>query len=613
MFYILGMFIKKVIKTDRKTKKIYFSYHLIESVRTYKGPRHRVLLYMGSQIDLPDGDLKILAERIEDIITGQTSCISYPENIEKLAHHYASQVIQRLSERKDEQGNTKNDQPEFISIDVNSIEKSEPRTVGAEHLMLQMANQLQLPQKLQKIGLSKTDASIALASIIARAVMPNSERATYKWLCNKSGLGELLDFNFKNSSLNKLYQVSDQLLTNKTSLEEHLEMSEQTAHDFQSTIALYDLTNTYMEGQAKGNSKAQFGFSKEKRFDCPLVTMGLVMNEHGFLNRTAILPGNASEPKSLEDMIKSLDSHSSLFKPIIILDAGIASDNNLKWLGEHRYKYVVSARQDAPSMELEGDLVPVGDSLNLVKAALIKNDYAEEKWLYCESEAKAAVAAKMKHSFRQRFEEDLQKLKEGITKKKGRKNYIKILERLGRLKEKHKRISGCYEVTVHASEDGKNAIAIDWKILDEKMNEKLTGYYFLRTNLIDMEAKDLWQLYNTLRRVEDAFRFMKSSLGLRPIYHQKERRVDGHLWITILAYHLIQNCLFQLKNQGVIYDWKTIREIIMNRSRVTTEAKTVDGKKLYHRSTTKPEQEQVEIYKALGLSSQILKAKKIIL
>ena len=145
------------------------------------------------------------------------------------------------------------------------------------------------------------------------------------------------------------------------------------------------------------------------------------------------------------------------------------------------------------------------------------------------------------------------------------------------------------------------------------MNEKLTGSYFLRTNLIEMGAKELWQLYNTLRRVEDAFRFMKSSLWLRPVYHQKERRVDGHLWITIIAYHLIQNCLYQLNKKGIKYHWQTIRKIMLSRIRVTVRAKTEEGKTLYHRSSTQAEGEQKEIYKALGLSSQILKSQKTIL
>jgi transposase len=606
------MFIRKTIKKDFRSGKTYAAYHLVESVRTDKGPRQRVLLYMGSDIGLPEGEHALLSQRINEIISGQKSLLSYPQEVEHRAQTYASHLIRRLSE-DNANSETEITPPQFVTIDVSTIEKSEPRTVGTEHLLLQMAQQLQLPEKLKEEGLSATESALALGSIIARAAHPESERATYAWLCNQSGLEELLDFNFKNSSHNSLYKISDKLLSHKNEIESHLEEVEEKFHQYQTTIALYDLTNTYIEGQAKSNPKATYGFSKEKRTDCPLITMGLVMNEHGFLNRTSILPGNASEPKTLQEMIKNLDVTDSLLKPIIILDAGISSESNLQWLRDNHYKYVVSARQNAPSLELEGDLIPVGDLKGFVKAALVKSAAGEEQWLYCESEAKAAVAAKMKQSFKKRFEEELSRLAIGLAKPKGRKKYTKVLERLGRLKEKHKQIAGCYEIVVQATDDGINAVSVEWKIIEEKMNEKLTGSYFLRTNLVGMGPKELWGLYNTLRGVEDAFRFMKSSLGLRPIYHQKERRVDGHLWITILAYHLIQNCLYQLGKQQIDYHWKTICGIMNGRVRVTTSASTQDGKTLHHRSTTKAEGEQVAIYKALGLSSQILQTKKIIL
>ena len=606
------MFIKKTTKTDRGTGKIYCAYHLVESIRTAKGPRQRILLYMGADIGLPESEHEQLAQCISEFLSGTQRLIRHPEHIERLAQEYTSQIIHRLStpdNRSDSDNST-----EFVHIDVNSVEESEPRSVGAEHLMLEMAHQLKLPEQLAKLGLSETERAIALGSIIARAVNPDSERSTYAWLCNESGLGELLDFDFKKSSLYSLYKISDTLLPCKNALERHFEDVACKFHGYTSTIALYDLTNVYMEGQAKQNSKAKFGVSKEKRSDCPLVTMGLVMNEHGFLHRTSILPGNAAEPKTLEGMIKSLSVHNSLIKPTIVLDAGIATEANLTWLRENNYSYIVSARQNAPSLELEGDLVDVGDAHDFVKAALIKSPSdSTEKWLYCESIAKAAVASKMKQSFRTRFEDDLKKISAGILKPKGRKKYPKVLERVGRLKEKHKQISGCYEVNVLPSEDGLTATSIEWQAVEEKLVDKLTGSYFLRTNLTNMGVKDLWQLYNTLRGVEDAFRFMKSSLGLRPVYHHLERRVDGHLWITIMAYHLIQQCLYQLKQQKIQYEWKTVRKIIRSRVRVTTQATMQNGKTLYLRNSTKAEGEQRDLYKALGVSSQILRACKTIL
>jgi transposase len=608
------MFIRKTRKIDAATKKSYFSYQLIESVRTERGPRQRIMLNLGQIPELDMEQLKELANRIEAIMSGQTMCVLPSQEIESLAQAYASQLIRRLSNAEPQPKSLQATEPkEFAAIDVLSIEQCEPRTVGAEHLLLQMIDQLQLSKQMGALGLSEKEIALGLGTIIARAVFPASERATHAWLVHNSGLGELIDFDFQKTSLNDLYRISDTLLRHKDVLEQHLEITEQNVHGYKNTITLYDLTNTYMEGQAKGNPKAAHGVSKEKRSDCPLISLGLAINEHGFVHRTKILSGNISEPKTLEAMIISLNRAGDLFKPTIVLDAGISSEENLQWLRKNGYTYVVSARQNAPSLDLESELVPVEDSKNNVKAALIKSSDAEEKWLYCESKAKAAVASQMKELFKQRFEIDFKKLVEGIKKPKGRKKYAKVLERIGRLKEKHKRISGCYEITVTASTDGQRATLVDWAEIPEKMEDKLTGHYFLRTNLIDKGPKELWTLYNTLRGVEDVFRFMKSSLGLRPVYHQKEGRVDGHLWITILAYHLIQNCLYQLGKQGVTHQWAAVLHQMSSRVRITMRAQLQDGKILYHRSTTKAEEHQGQIYKALGLSSQISKAKKTII
>lgn len=605
------MFIRKTRKTDRKTRKDYYSYQLVESVRTERGPRQRILLSLNADLGLSDENLGLLAHRIEEIFLGSNSLFPAPDEIECLAQKYASQLIQRLSQTTPLP--PENQEPDYHTIDVHTVEQQEPRTVGTEHLLLHMASQLQIQKKLRDLGLSEKEVALSLGSLIGRATFPASERATHTWLCSRTGLGELLEFDFSKTSLDQLYEISDVLLKHKAELETYLEKTQQTVHGYKSTMVLYDLTNTYMEGQNKSNPKAAHGVSKEKRGDCPLITLGLVVNEHGFATRTSFLPGNISELGTLQQMIKALGFADSLLKPTVILDAGISSEDNLKWLRDHGYTYVVSARQNAPSMELEGPLTLVGDlEKTNVKAALVKNDGGEERWLYCESEAKRIVASQMRELFQRRFESDLEKLNAGLIKPKGRKKYPKILERIGRLKEKHKRVSGCYEIVVDPSRDGLQAIAVRWTLQPEKIEERLNGYYFLRTNLTHLGAEELWTLYDSIRTVEDAFRFMKSSLGMRPVYHQKEHRVDGHLWITILAYHLIRSCLYQLNQQGLVYHWETIRNKMSGRIRVTMKAKTQDGATIYHRSTTKAEWPQQEIYQALGMSTQILKAKKIV-
>jgi transposase len=218
----------------------------------------------------------------------------------------------------------------------------------------------------------------------------------------------------------------------------------------------------------------------------------------------------------------------------------------------------------------------------------------------------------MKKAFCDRFEEELSRIQASLGKPRGRKQYDKIIERIGKAKEKHKRISGCYDTEVIASEDGKTATKIQWKKKEESIEKRLNGHYFLRTNLTEHTAEDLWNFYNSIRTVEEAFRFMKSSLGMRPVYHRKEARVDGHLWITVLAYHLIRSCLYQLQQQGVLYHWPTIRNRMSSRIRTTTMVKTDDDQVLHLRTTTQAEQGQKEIYHALNMSPQIMKTNKTV-
>ena len=606
------MFIRKTRKIDPKTKKPYFFFQLVESFRTERGPRQRILLNLEASLNLDATQIKALANRIEEIVGGQLVCFVPDKKIESLAQAYASRLIQNLSKPVIETKKTAA-VPDYATIDLHSIVHQEARSVGTEDLLLRIAKQLKLPEKFEELAFSKKQISIALGSIIARATFPDSERATLSRLMNQSGLGELLDIDFTSTSLHHFYEISDQLLRHKKEFERHVTEQQRQIHDYTDTIALYDLTNAYFEGQAKQNPKAQFGRSKEKRSDCPLITLGLVLNQHGFLSHSEFLPGNISEPKSLKGAIEALSSTGKLFKPTIVMDAGIATKENLQWLKDNEYTYIVSARQKAPPMEIEGEPVLVGNSeKHQVKVAELPVN-GHEKWLYCESPAKEATASSMKTFFQKRIEAELEKLAAGLQKPNGRKKFHKVLERIGRIKEKHHSISGCYEITAIPSDDGLTAIRIDWKTLPEKLEKKLTGRYYLRTNLLHLDAKELWDVYNNIRTVEDAFRFMKSSLGMRPVYHQKEKRVDGHLWITILAYTLIQDILYRLRAKGITHNWNTIRTQFNSRVRVSMRAKTDTTTTVHVQTTTEAEQFHRQIYEALGFPAEILGPKKMIL
>lgn len=600
------MFIRKTRTVNRQTGKTYFNFQLVESYRTPRGPRQRILLSLGSDLDLTKEECNFLANRIEEIIYGQSSLLVATEKIETLAQAFAAKWINTHSTEPAE----KEPPEEFKTIDLNTIEQSEARSVGAEHILLHLVNEIELPKKLRQMGMAEKEIKLSLASIIARAVAPASERATLYWLTHHSALGELIDIDFRTISLDSFYKISDQLLTHKRELEHYLEGAQREIHGYKSTMILYDLTNTYMEGQAKANPKAKRGRSKEKRSDCPLVTLGLVVNEHGFAVRSEFLPGNISEPATLKEALRHLGAADELFHPTIVLDSGIATEANLLWLRQQRYPYIVSARQKPPTEELVTDPITIEDSD--IKIALVKIDANdEERWLYCESQAKTSTTDSMKTLLQKRFEADLSKIADGLAKPKGRKKYDKIIERLGRVKEKHRRISNCYHIEVIASPDGKTALSISWTSLPEKIEHKLNGHYFLRTNLLKSPL-ELWGIYNSIRVIEEAFRFMKTDLGMRPVHHQKEHRVDGHIWITLLAYHLIKSCLYKLQKKGIKANWKTIRTWMSNRVRVTTTARTVEDEVLHYRSTTKPEPLHKKVYKALGICSLAGKIKKFL-
>ena len=269
------MFIRKTRKLDPVTKKPYFSFQLIESIRTERGPRQRILLNLGSSLELDIEQLKELANRIEEIASGQTTCVPPSEKIEMLAQTYASRLVKNLAKHSVDKKET-SAVPDYATIDLQSVVHQEARTVGVEDLLLRVAKQLKLPEKLEELEFSQKQISIALGSIIARAAFPASERSTHSRLISQSGLGELLDCDFASTSLNHFYQISDQLLKQKKELEKHMAEQQKQIHNYSDTIVLYDLTNTYFEGQAKQNPQAQFGVSKEKRRDCPLVTLAQV-------------------------------------------------------------------------------------------------------------------------------------------------------------------------------------------------------------------------------------------------------------------------------------------------------------------------------------------------
>ena len=340
------MYVCKVSHCNKKNRQEYYTYKLVESVRTERGPRQRDILNLGTDFNLSKEKWKEFANRVEEIITGQKSLFHYPEEIEGLAKECARKIIRKQSSIVPEKKDSSSDYlPDYQTVDVNSTENEQARTIGAEHVVYHAIKELELDRKLAELNFNKPHMEAALGVIAARLINPASERKTHIWLKEISGIDELMDTDFSKLSQDRVYNVSDMLLKKKKAIEEHLNFKERNLFNLEEKIILYDLTNTFLEGTGKYNKKALFGRSKEKRTDCPLVTLGLVLDADGFPKRSNVFNGNVSEPKTLEGMIKDISVENPLIKPIIVLDAGIATEANIKWLRDNQYAYLVVSRK----------------------------------------------------------------------------------------------------------------------------------------------------------------------------------------------------------------------------------------------------------------------------
>ncbi len=397
------------------------------------------------------------------------------------------------------------------------------------------------------------------------------------------------------------------LYEHKTEIEAHLRRKENDLFSLDETIILYDLTNTYFEGRAASNSKAKFGRSKEKRSDCKLLTLGLVIDSKGFPKTSHVFSGNQSEPETLLDMVEILRQKdpTNSQKPTIVLDAGIATEDNLTKLKAH-YHYIAVSRKKIEPPTSDDCIVIKQTKHNKVEAKRILGD--DEIFLYCKSSLKQQKERSMQGRLRQNFEEQLTHIAKSIRKKGCTKRYDKVLERIGRLKEKYKQIARYYQI--HVEEKNALACRITWKYLKEQSDQRFSGSYFLRTDRFDLSEKEIWSIYIMLTQLEDSFRTLKTDLLLRPVFHQKENRSDAHIFITLLAYHLLHSIRSCLKENSIHLSWRKIRDRMSTHCRVTNRLKTKIGHMLFIRKFSEPEDFHKTIYDALHLERSPVETKK---
>jgi len=606
------MYIRRVPTRNITSGESYFTYRLVRTERIGNRVRQVTLLNLGRHFALAQEDWPTLCPRIEEILTGQAGLLSLKPELEKLAQRYAAQLLLRQGQSV-EPGRTRRSVSAgrcFVEVDIDSLQVLRPRSVGVEHAGLSVMRELGFIEHLQALGFNRAQCAATIGNVIGRMAAPGSELATWGWLKDESALGEILEFDFEGMSLMRLYRASDLLLHHQAKIEAFVFERVRSLFALESTVTLYDLTNTYFEGAQKGNPKAARGHSKEKRTECPLLTLGLVLDASGFVKRSQVFSGNAVEARTLEAMLKGLQAPAGA---LVVMDRGIATEQNLAWLKAQGYRYLVVSREKTRQFDpLHAIEISAAGGQRIRLHKVLSAD-AQEVRLYCHSPGREQKERAIIARLTQRFEQGLAKLCEGLAKPRGEKRLVKITERIGRLKQKCRGIGQHYRIEFQTDGSGKKLKALTWTkqpVPGTQMTDP--GVYCLRSNETAWTPEQLWRTYVTLTDLEAVFRSLKSELGLRPIFHRKEARSDAHLFISVLAYQFVQIIRKRLAERGIHDSWASLRRILQVQRRVTSSFKTRAGRTLNVRKASLPESELAPLYAALALDSNPGGTKKLI-
>jgi transposase len=566
------MYFKSSCRTNPETKKLDSYYRLVESYRNSSGRVcHRTILNIGFlDEDISPETLNLIARRLTDMYQQKMSI--FPESdpiVLKLVTEFWNKIVKE--QRLDLTLYNKDSR----MIDADTIRHNNIREIGTEWMCYNTWQQLGIDKILINNGFSESDVQLAQTQIISRAVYPGSELATSKWIKENSAVTELTGYDIGKINKDRLYKNALKLNKIQKELEEHLSNRTNELFDIQDKIVLYDLTNTYWEGEKRNSTLAKFGRSKEKRSDCRLVVLALVVNIYGFIKHSSIHEGSFSDSQGLDRVIQSLDKTTGSLRPLIVLDAGIATKENLALIRSKGYHYLCVSRTKLKNYKFDPDSLVTHLETKSKKKVILKKILTNDNTDYCieiNSEMKALKERGMQRQFEERFEGELEKIKTSIHKKGGVKLSDKVNQRIGRAKQKYPSAQGRYDINLTYDPTNKTVVQMRWSLNEQKerqLNDNL-GTYFIRTSMNMNDEVMVWNVYNTIREIESTFRTLKTDLDLRPIYHKKDESTIAHLNLGLLAYWLVNTIRCQLKGHGINNCWTEIVRIGNTQKVITT-------------------------------------------
>ena len=606
------MYFKFSLRYNREKGKSDSYYRLVESYRNVDGRVcHRTILNIGFiEDDYSPEQLNKTARMLTDRYEHKQPVFDETDiEVVKLAEALWQSIIRdkRLDLNLHSKASRK--------IDADTLRHSHVREIGSEWICHQAFEQLEIGRLLQSAGFTDEQLQLATTQIVSRAVYPASELKTTAWIKQNSAIDELTGYDTQKLTKDKLYQSALRLYSVKDQLEKHLSHKTNELFDIHDKIVLYDLTNAYFEGKYTNSQLAKYGRSKEKRNDAKLVVLALVVNIFGFIKYSAVHQGNMADCKNLSLMIDKLSHCTNTQKPVVVIDAGIATEENLAMIRHRGYDYLCVSRIRLKDYQpIPGKLTVLMEtkSKRNVRIRAISTAKNTDYYLEVASEDKWETQNSMRSQFEQRFELELQKIEHSINTKGGTKKIAKVHQRIGRARQRYPSVQYYYDIEVVENKDIHTATTINWSKNEQKYAGKTQsmGLYFLRTNLLIKDEVLIWNIYNTIREIESSFRTLKTDLDLRPVYHKSDEGTLAHLHLGLLAYWLVNTVRYKLKAHGINSNWQEIVRTGNTQKIITTTGTNTAGISISVRKCSEPDEQLKKIQSILLMPSRPFSKRK---
>ncbi len=564
------MYLRKCRRKVGGEQKDYWQ--LVESYRTQRGPRQRVVAHLGDMDECSRIGMKEVACGNED---------------------HAHQVS-LFDESK----------PRWSEVDTSRVKVERTRLFGGAWLGLQVLEKLKLVEFLDSV-MSRGREEIAwsmmsLVLVISRLCDPSSELHIAEHLYERTALGDLLGVPVTKVNDDRLYRALDALLPHKSELECHLKGRLGELFELEYDLLLYDVTSTYFEGLAGGNEQAKHGYSRDHRGDCKQVCIALVVSKCGMPLAYEVFDGNRNDSTTVEEIVESIASKYGSASRIWVMDRGMVSQENVEYLKENAQRYILGTPKAAlkrfEDALLTGGWESIRDGLEV---KLCPSPEGDETFILCRSSERRAKEKGMHDRFEKRIEAGLEKIVSGSRKR--RQTPVAVAQRIGRLLGANTRAAGLFKIDVKEV-DGRAEVVWskvdawrDWSSLSE-------GCYLLRSNITDWSAEELWRAYIQLTQAEAAFRITKGDLSIRPIWHQRKERVQAHILVCFLAY-VIWKALGQLcERAGLGTEPRKVFDEIAQIQMVDVVLPTRNGVTIRRRCVAQPTTHQAILLQKLGLN-----------